>query len=249
MFKIKEIEKEQAYKLILKFHYGNCLPRLTKHCIGGFINNELVAVMTLGWGVRPLHTIRKLFPSLKTNDYYENGRLCLDEKMPRNSESQFISEVVKYIKIHFPNVKVLFSWSDGMLGKAGYVYQASNFMYGGFIWTDSYFSIKGEKVHPRQTNRIGGRPTWHKMQEMGWMHYKGKQFRYCLFLCSNKERKHLLKESTVVWNTVYPKEKDLYWKIKLVDGWHIANKPFYNKLELKYNSKEKERRNKINGDK
>lgn len=245
MYEIKEISKEDAYGLIFKFHYGNCLPRLTKHCIGGYIDNELVAVMTLGWGVRPLHTIRKLFPSLETADYYENGRLCLDEKMPRNSESQFISEVVKYIKINFPNIKVLFSWSDGMLGKAGYVYQASNFLYGGFIWTDSYFSKQGEKVHPRQTNRIGGRPSWCKMQEMGWMHYKGKQFRYCLFLCSNKQRKRLIKESTVKWSIEYPKEKDLSWKIKCVSDWQPANKPFYNKLELKYNTKQKAKRNEI----
>lgn len=238
-YKIKEISKANAYKLIYKFHYCNCLPRLTKHCIGGFIDNKLVAVMTLGWGVRPLHTIKKLFPSLTTADYYENGRMCLDENMPRNSESQFISEVIKYLKIHYPNIKLIFTWADGMLGKPGYVYQASNFLYGGYIWTDSYFTSLGEKVHPRQTNRIGGRPTWEKLQKLNWLHYKGKQFKYCIFLCSNKERKRLLKESTVDWSLEHPKEKDLCWKVKTERGWVVTKQPFYNASELTYNSKQK----------
>lgn len=237
MYEIKEVTKDQAYRLVYQFHYCNVLPRLIKHYIGGFVDGRIVATMILGWGVRPLHTIRKLFPSLTTTDYYENSRMCLDERMPRNSESQFMSEVVKYMKRNYPNIKLLFTWSDGMLGKPGYVYQASNFLYGGFIWTDSYFTVNGEKIHPRQTNRTGGRPTWETIQERGWLHYRGKQFRYCIFLCSNKERKRLLKESTVDWSTNYPKENDLSWKLRTTNGWRASKQPFYNKSELVYGHK------------
>ena len=132
-----------------------------------------------------------------------------------------------------------------MLGKPGYVYQAANFLYGGFIWTDSYFTATGEKIHPRQTNRIGGRPSWEKMQELNWLHYKGKQFKYCIFLCSNKERKKLLRESTVNWSLEHPKEKDLCWKVKTDAGWVTTKKPFYNASELTYNSKQKQMMKKI----
>lgn len=242
MYVIKVISKDEAFRLIWKFHYNNTLPRLIKHCLGGFVNGELVAVMTLGWGVRPLHTIRKLFPSLTAQDYYENGRMCLDDKMPRNSESQFISECVKFIKQHYPNIKVLFSWSDGMLGKPGYVYQASGFLYGGYIWTDSYFSKKGERIHPRQTNRIGGRPTWGQMNKLDWLHFRGKQFKYCRFICSHKERKQLLRESTVKWTMDFPKEKDLAWKVRTLNGWEESKKPFYDSNELVHNKKIGEKR-------
>jgi hypothetical protein len=40
---------------------------------------------------------------------------------------------------------------------------------------------------------------------------RGKQFRYCLFLCGHKERKRLLRESTVRWMRNYPKHSDLVW--------------------------------------
>ena len=60
--------------------------------------------------------------------------MCMTEEMPRNSESQMLSQLVKWIQRNIPELKVLFTWADGMVGKVGYVYQASNFIYAG--WTE-----------------------------------------------------------------------------------------------------------------
>ena len=68
---VKEISELEALELIFENHYSKIMPRLSKHFLGGYVNNELVAVMTLGWGVQPLNTIKNLFPSLGTGDYYE----------------------------------------------------------------------------------------------------------------------------------------------------------------------------------
>lgn len=233
---VKEITKEESVKLIHGFHYSKVLPRLNKSFLGGFDeNDELVATITLGWGVRPVHTIKKLFPSLDSKDYYEIGKMCLDDKMPRNSESQFLSLCMKYIKQHMPQIKLIFTWADGMLGKAGYVYQASNFLYGGFIWTDTYFTSSGEKVHPRMTGKIGGRPTLEFMEKNNWKHYRGKQFRYIYFLCNKREKKQLLKESQFEWGIHNaPKEKDLEWKVKTKEGWVFCEKPNYNPYALDF---------------
>jgi hypothetical protein len=202
------------------------MPRLTDIYLGGFIDNKLVGVITLGWGVRPLHTIRRIFPSLGTQDYYEIGKLCMAEECPRNSESVMLSRSIAWLKKN-TNKKVLYTWADGILGKPGYVYQAANFLYGGFIWTDLYVSQKGEKIHPRTsqgiTNRaqgkdatvkIGRRPTKQQLKEMCWAHYRGKQFRYIYFLCGKKEQQRLLAESTVEWSRRYPKHSSLEWKIQ-----------------------------------
>jgi len=236
--KIELIDIKEGYRLIHKFHYSKVLPKLTKYVLGHRNDNgDIDAVMTLGWGVRPKHTIKKLFPRLSTEDYLEIGKLCLDDKLPRNSESQFISSCLKEFKKYHPEIALIFTWADGMLGKPGFVYQACNFLYGGFIWTDSYF-FNGEKIHPRATGKIGGRPNNELLKELGWEHYRGKQFRYCYFLCSHKEQKQLLKESTVIWSTNYPKMSDLCWK-KYVDGkWIISNPPEYNG-SLKFNNSSK----------
>ena len=70
---------------------------------------KLVGVVTLGWGTRPRHTIQRIFPSLDTKDYLEIGRMCMTEEMPRNSESQMLSQLVKWIRKNIPELKILFT--------------------------------------------------------------------------------------------------------------------------------------------
>ena len=146
---IKEINKVVAGEYTSTRHYSALLPRLTKYYCGYFVNDELKGVITFGWGTRPKHTIQKLFPMLDTKDYYEIGKMCMDESMKRNSETQMMSAAVNWLKKKEPDLKYVFTWADGLVGKPGYVYQAFNFLYGGYIWTDTYVTEKGEKVHPR----------------------------------------------------------------------------------------------------
>ena len=105
-FEIKEITKEQALEMIQKYHYSNTLPKLNKYFLGFYLEERLVEVVTLGWGTRPRHTIQRIFPSLDTADYLEIGRMCMTEDMPRNSESQMISQMVKWIKKNIPTLKM-----------------------------------------------------------------------------------------------------------------------------------------------
>jgi hypothetical protein len=235
---IKPIEEVIALELILNNHYSKIMPRLTKHHLGGYVNDELVGVLTLGWGTRPVHTIKKLFPSLNPADYYEIGKMCILEKMPKNTESQFLAAIESWIKKNEPQIKVLFTWADGILGKPGYVYQSANFLYGGFITTDLYITDKGEKVHPRTSQGLsdkgdkicGHRPNKEMLLKNGWNHYRGRQFRYVRFLCNKIEKRKLLTESLVLWNTEYPKEKDLKWQVQdLSNGeWKDVDRILYN---------------------
>ena len=237
--RIKEISEIEALELIFDNHYSKIMPRLSKHFIGGYLDDELVAVMTLGWGVQPLNTIKKLFPSLISKDYYEIGKMCLLEELPRNSESIFISKVFKFVKNNYKQIKLIYTWADGILGKPGYVYQASNFLYGGYITTDLYISKGGEKVHPRTAQGImnekdgfdvGRRPDRTFLIKHEWSHYRGKQFRYLYFMCNRREKKNLLKESSVEWDQPFPKHTDLSWKRKnLEDGtWYGVDHINYN---------------------
>lgn len=234
-YEIREIDKPSALRMIQTYHYSNALPSINKHFLGFYLSGELVGVVTLGWGTRPLHTIRRLFPSLETKDYYEIGRMCMTEEMPRNSESQMLSQLTKYVKQNYPWIKVLFTWADGMMGKPGYVYQASNFLYAGHIITDFYLK-DGVKIHPRQTRkifspddaRLSVRPTLAQMQEYGIEHYRGKQFRYVYFICNKAEKKRLTAECTFPLNITYPKDVDLVWRRQTGSGsWEESEKPAY----------------------
>ena len=134
-----------------------------------------------------------------------------------------LSEVFKWIQRNCPEKKFLFTWADGIVGKAGYVYQAFNFWYGGYIWTDIYIGPDGEKIHPRSTRKlleengimVGKKVFWLTDDYMALKNIrriKGKQFRYILPL--NREAQKLMDTSTVKWTKDYPKEHDLQWKIK-----------------------------------
>ncbi len=220
---VRPVSVAAAQEIVHRWHYCKYLSSQTRLALGLFCGNEAVGVITWGWGVRPLHTIKKLFPSLSSADYWECGRLCVSDAMPRNTESRFLSLAVAHVKTNHPKIRLLFTWADGLLGKPGYVYQAAGWLYGGFIWTDSYFTAEGEKVHPRQYQtkfgegrneglKYGRRPPPQRCVELGLTQYFGKQFRYVKFLCGHAERKRLLGESTVTWSQKYPKHADLEWK-------------------------------------
>jgi len=135
------------------------------------------------------------------------------DELGRNSESAFLAGCVRWIKQNEPEKKLLFTWADGIRGKPGYIYQASNWLYGGFIWTEIYVTADGEPVHPRLLITRWGTRTKAQYESLGLKKIRGKQFRYVLFLCGRGERKRLLRESPVKWNRSYPKRGDLAWKI------------------------------------
>ena len=101
-FEIKEISRFNAAELIQSLHYSKIMPKLTKHFLGCFLDDELVGVLTLGWGTQPKATINKLFEGLDTKDYFEIGKMCMKEEMPKNSETQMISGVIKWLKKNHP---------------------------------------------------------------------------------------------------------------------------------------------------
>jgi hypothetical protein len=160
----ERIALADAKRFVLAWHYSKIFP---PHCLVNLAlrddSGALCAVAMWGWGVRPKHTIQRLFPGLDTPDYLELNRLCLREDQPRNSESRFLSLCAEWVRTNRPEVKLLFSWADGLRGKPGYVYQAASWLYGGFIKTDLYVDEHGGPIHPRlMITRLGsrGRATW-----------------------------------------------------------------------------------------
>ena len=151
---IEEISLKTAAAFVKENHYSKVMPKLNKVVLGLFDSTaRLVGVITFGWGVRPQDTIRVLFPSLKAEDYLEIGKMCLLDEMPKNSESRFIAAAGRCLKKLRPGVKVLFTWADAIWGKPGYIYQASNFWFGGSISSEAYRTKEGWRLHPRQLHK------------------------------------------------------------------------------------------------
>jgi hypothetical protein len=206
-FEIRDVSRDESLAMIRRYHYSDTLPKINRHFLGCFLDGEMVGTITLGLGTRPRHTIQRLFPSLGTDDYYEIGRMCMTDDMPRNSESQMIAAAVRWIRENEPHIKVLFTWADGIMGKPGYVYQACSFLYAGSIESEIYLR-DGVKLHvrgmkpllvadPRSDPRKTVRPTLDQMRALGIEHYKGMQYRYVKFTCGRRERARLMSECRI----------------------------------------------------
>ncbi len=216
--KIMPISNGIGKGFVARHHYAVICPPITKLTLGLFDKGELVGVALWGYGTRPKHTIKKLFPSLDVEDYLELNRLCVLDSMPRNTESLYLRMMASYIREHYPVVKLLYSWADGLRGKPGYVYQASNWLYGGFIWSQFYVTGEGEVVHPRLLITRYGTRKKEVTFGLGLSKIHGYQYRYLKFVCSHGERKALLRESPFEWSREYPKHGDLKWVIDAEEG-------------------------------
>src|SRR3990167_1586675 len=106
---MKEIDVRIAREFVSKHHYAVISPPINKVCIGLFKEERLVGIAMWGYGVRPKHTVKLMFPSLEVTEYLELNRLCLLDELPRNSETQFISKNIEYIRERYPRIKLLFS--------------------------------------------------------------------------------------------------------------------------------------------
>jgi len=263
-FNLKLIDKFTAVSFIQKYHYSPVMPSITKYYLGFFIENNLKGVLTLGYGTQPRHTFNKMFPTLEIlkknkdnnfesniNDwYYEIGKMCLSSELNGQAQagSQMVSATIKWLKT---NTKCLFLYTmaDGIMGKCGFVYQASNFYFGEKYFTSVYLTENGEKLHPRSARKLcKENAKFLGKEKVFWLttdfmliknikKINGLMFRY-LYPLNKKAKKIMLKKSSLFWSKQYPKEDSLEWidvtdkknKIKI-------SKPAFTFKKAKYNLK------------
>lgn len=228
-YKIVELEKSVVIDFVQKYHYSKILPRLTKHYLGVFLDDRMIGAMTLGWGTQPLQTIVKILDKhdYKTNDYIEIGKMCFAPDMNDNSfsGSKIMSLLVKWLKENTA-YSFLYTLADGIMGKCGYVYQASNFKYIGSFKTSVYKDTNtGEKIHPRSAKTLClENAVWENKEKVFWLthdfcEYKGIEkinglmFRYILPL--NKTAKKAL---NIYDSKPYPKDADLHFSKRVAKG-------------------------------
>lgn len=247
---LKELNKDIAINFIMRYHYSKILPRLTKHYIGIYIDEELSGVVTLGWGTQPLRTIRKILSNhdLKTDDYFEIGKMCFLPKYNNTKTfgSQVISALIKWMKIN-TNCLFLYTLADGIMGKCGYVYQAGNFKYIGSFLTPVYIdNITGEKIHPRSSKiLLRENEKFCNKEKLYWLTYEfceykniskvyGLMFRYIYPL--NKKATDIINSYDCYKNLVNPKDKDLKFYKRIAGSKRVEiPQPEFNMNVFNYN--------------
>lgn len=247
---IKEIDKGVAVEFIHLYHYSKILPRITKVYLGFYVDDKLLGVVTLGWGTQPLQTIKKIFylDNLTSSDYFEIGKMCFIPEMNGTGDfgSLTMSMLVKWMKAN-TSCKFLYTLADGIMGKCGYVYQASNFRYIGSFHTQVYqVRETGEKIHPRTAKELlDENAKFLNTEKVFWLSHdfceskgidfiKGLMFRYIYPL--NKDAEKILSKYDEYKGLKRPKDADLVFykrtkKAKFVE----FEQPNFNMNVFEYN--------------
>ena len=144
---IKEIDSKLANRLIIENHYSGTVPKGVKFHLGIFIDEILYGVAQFGYGIRPKQSC-KWVEGTNSDEYLELNRLWISDQLGKNAESNSISKALKYVKEKKPELKWIISFADGMMGKVGTIYQATNFIYTGFRKDGGIWMTKqGERIH------------------------------------------------------------------------------------------------------
>lgn len=149
---IREIDSREASRVVVARHYLHRRPPIS-FAYGLFQSGFLVGVVTYGTPASR-HLQMGACPS-DPSLVIELNRLWLDDSLPANSESWFVSRTLKMLP-----PRIVVSYADPVWGHYGYIYRALNFFYAG--WTDmdrktpryDYIAIDPTK-HTRESSRTG----------------------------------------------------------------------------------------------
>lgn len=132
---VSKIDKKLTYDFILKKHYAGRKPTIS-FAFGLFIEGKLEGILTIG---KPASN--SLCVGICGEEYskkvYELNRLIVNEGLPKNTLSIFVSKCLKMLK---REDLVIVSFADSGMNHNGYIYQATNFLYTGITKerTDKY---------------------------------------------------------------------------------------------------------------
>ncbi|MGZ4621493.1 MAG: Mom family adenine methylcarbamoylation protein [Blastococcus sp.] len=123
---IAVLDSKTAAKLVVAQHYLHRRPPIS-YAFGLYVHGKLLGVVT--YGVPASRHLQKSACPSAPDKVLELNRLWLDDSLPANSESWFVSRTLKMLP-----PRIVVSYADPLFGHFGYIYRALNFRYAG--WTD-----------------------------------------------------------------------------------------------------------------
>lgn len=142
-FTVKKIKNSETKDFILHKHYAQRMPKIT-WAFGLFDKDNLVGVCTIGKPSSPF-LCSEICGEENGNRVWELSRLIVNDGLPKNVLSWFVSKVLKSLK---EEDLIIVAFSDDGVGHKGYIYQATNWLYTGKTKerTDRYMP---DNKHPR----------------------------------------------------------------------------------------------------
>jgi hypothetical protein len=172
-FFVIQIEPWKTYEWLLKKHYSKRIPSIS-FAFGLYKNTEnpiLVGVLTIGKPASPSLCVGVC--GIDFSKYvYELNRLVVNDNLPKNTLSYFVSSALRLIKTDL----IIVSYADTEMNHTGYIYQATNWIYTGKTkertdigFEDGTHSRHYDKGIDKKTNRK------HRSSKHRYIYFVGKK--------------------------------------------------------------------------
>lgn len=151
-YSVKPIQAKETYDWLLHKHYAHRLPSIT-YAFGLYNkDNILVGVCTYG------HPFSSMLKRCMGEEWFDKmlelNRLCVNDGLPKNTLSWFVSQTFKFL----PKPTPLVSYADTEHNHHGYIYQATNWIYTGLSAPFQDYVVKGfEHLHNQSVCDLVGR--------------------------------------------------------------------------------------------
>jgi hypothetical protein len=181
-YKVEPIEHIEIRDWLLNKHYAKRIPSVI-HSFGLFDTGRLLqGVCCYG---TPANNHNNMIGEYRV---IELVRLVVNEGLPKNTLSYFVSETFK----HLEKPLILISYADQGKNHHGYIYQATNWIYTGLGGgVDFYRTVDGIDIHSRIMSDLRLKePNKTREQiatEKGWTKIKGT-FKYRYFYALGDKR-------------------------------------------------------------
>jgi len=187
-YKVKSIKSEVCKDWLLNKHYAKRQCSIS-FSFGLFDNKILIGILTIG---KPASNPLCIGVCGKENTQfvYELNRLCVNDNLPKNTLSFFVSQCLKML----PKM-ILVSYADTSMNHNGYIYQATNWIYTGKTKERTDIGKENGK-HSRHYDKT----IDYKLNRI----FRSSKHRYIYFLGSKKD-KRLFKQSLKYQVLSYPK--------------------------------------------
>jgi hypothetical protein len=155
-FTIEEVPRKAVKSFIEKHHYSKSINGIQSYyhfglyTDGNFGLPKMVGAMLYGIPSMP-DTAAKYNP-INPKRCMELRRLCCIDDTPKNTESYFIAQTLKWLKQN-TDIEVVLSFADQHYNHAGTIYKASNFHYLGETAKGRILMVDGKEVHSRSLNQ------------------------------------------------------------------------------------------------
>lgn len=145
-YEFRVVSRKDIAQFIEKNHYsGNINGCIADYCFAIYHNSTIVGAMF--FGKMAMANQWKRFGE-QISDVIELRRLCCIDDTPRNTESWFIGNALRWLKKN-TQIKTVVSYADAEYGHQGTIYKASNFDYDGFRPGAKVIMLDGQRYHDK----------------------------------------------------------------------------------------------------